>query len=112
VPGNWHAGFGRRLGETHRSKHRQGAPSRPHTGRPVGQAQNECLTSQNLQEPYLGASGRHQHPIALHEPSQPEVVGLGHDQCLSPTAATEIRTTDHRRACGHQSSARPWLNAR
>ena len=31
VPGNWHAGFGRRLGETHRSRHRQGAPSRPHT---------------------------------------------------------------------------------
>jgi hypothetical protein len=26
-----HAGFGRRLGETHRSKHRQGAPSRPHS---------------------------------------------------------------------------------
>jgi hypothetical protein len=31
VPGNRHAGFGRRLGETHRSKYRQGAPSRPHT---------------------------------------------------------------------------------
>jgi transposase len=30
VPGNRHAGFGRRLGETHRWKHRQGAPSRPH----------------------------------------------------------------------------------
>jgi hypothetical protein len=28
---DWHAGFGRRLGETHRSKYRQGAPSRPHT---------------------------------------------------------------------------------
>jgi transposase len=30
VPGNGHAGCGRRLGETHRWKHRQGAPSRPH----------------------------------------------------------------------------------
>jgi transposase len=30
VPGNRHAGFGRRLGETHRGKHRQGAPGRPH----------------------------------------------------------------------------------
>jgi transposase len=30
VPGNRHAGFGRRLGETHRWKHRQGAPGRPH----------------------------------------------------------------------------------
>src|SRR5262249_27092743 len=28
---DWHAGFGRRLGETHRSKYRKGAPSRPHT---------------------------------------------------------------------------------
>ena len=27
---NWHAGFGRRAGETHRWKHRQGAPVRPH----------------------------------------------------------------------------------
>jgi len=30
VPGNGHAGCGRRLGETHRWKHRQGAPGRPH----------------------------------------------------------------------------------
>jgi transposase len=30
LPGNRHAGFGRRLGETHRWKHRQGAPGRPH----------------------------------------------------------------------------------
>jgi transposase len=30
VLGNGHAGCGRRLGETHRWKHRQGAPSRPH----------------------------------------------------------------------------------
>ena len=30
LPGNGHAGFGRRLGETHRWKHRQGAPGRPH----------------------------------------------------------------------------------
>jgi hypothetical protein len=28
-----HAGFGRRHGETHRWKHRQGAPCRPHTFR-------------------------------------------------------------------------------
>ncbi|MFJ8473799.1 hypothetical protein ACIRD5_17905, partial [Kitasatospora sp. NPDC094011] len=33
VPGDGHAGFGRRLGETHRWQHRQGAPSRPHTFR-------------------------------------------------------------------------------
>jgi len=30
VPGNGHAGCGRRLGETHRRKHRKGAPGRPH----------------------------------------------------------------------------------
>ena len=30
VPGNGHAGCGRRLGETHRWKHRKGAPGRPH----------------------------------------------------------------------------------
>jgi transposase len=30
VLGNGQAGCGRRLGETHRWKHRQGAPSRPH----------------------------------------------------------------------------------
>jgi transposase len=30
VPGNGHAGCGRRLGETHWWKHRKGAPSRPH----------------------------------------------------------------------------------
>jgi hypothetical protein len=30
VPGNGHAGFGRRPGETHRWQHRQGAPGRPH----------------------------------------------------------------------------------
>ena len=30
MPGNGHAGCGRRLGETHRWKHRQGAPGRPH----------------------------------------------------------------------------------
>jgi hypothetical protein len=30
-PDDRHAGFGRRLGETHRSKYRQGAPRRPHT---------------------------------------------------------------------------------
>jgi transposase len=30
VPGNGHAGRGRRSGETHRWKHRQGAPGRPH----------------------------------------------------------------------------------
>ncbi|GGS92901.1 hypothetical protein GCM10010254_11010 [Streptomyces chromofuscus] len=28
--GDGHAGFGRRFGETHRWKHRQGAPNRPH----------------------------------------------------------------------------------
>jgi hypothetical protein len=28
-----HAGFGRRLGETHRWKHQRGAPSRPHPHR-------------------------------------------------------------------------------
>ena len=28
--GNGHGGCGRRLGETHRWKHRQGAPGRPH----------------------------------------------------------------------------------
>ena len=30
MPGNGHAGFGRRPGETHRWQHRQGAPGRPH----------------------------------------------------------------------------------
>ncbi|WP_370260938.1 TOPRIM nucleotidyl transferase/hydrolase domain-containing protein [Streptomyces sp. V4I8] len=30
MPGDGHAGFGRRLGETHWWKHQQGAPSRPH----------------------------------------------------------------------------------
>ena len=30
MPGNGHAGCGRRLGETHRWKHRKGAPGRPH----------------------------------------------------------------------------------
>jgi DDE family transposase len=30
VPGNRHAGFGRRFGETHRWQYRQGAPDRPH----------------------------------------------------------------------------------
>jgi hypothetical protein len=36
VPGNRHAGFGRRFGETHQWQHRQGAPDRPHQrcGRP------------------------------------------------------------------------------
>ena len=29
MPGNGHGGCGRRLGETHRRKHRQGAPGRP-----------------------------------------------------------------------------------
>ena len=42
LPGNGHGGCGRRLGETHRWKHRQGAPGRPHgfelelnTGQPM-----------------------------------------------------------------------------
>src|SRR6187551_1811713 len=30
LPGNGHGECGRRLGETHRWKHRQGAPGRPH----------------------------------------------------------------------------------
>lgn len=30
--GNGHAGFGKRPGETHRWRHRQGAPDRPHRG--------------------------------------------------------------------------------
>ena len=30
MPGNGHGGCGGRLGETHRWKHRQGAPGRPH----------------------------------------------------------------------------------
>jgi hypothetical protein len=30
VPGNRHAGFGRRFGETHQWQHWQGAPDRPH----------------------------------------------------------------------------------
>ncbi|MFD4985495.1 helix-turn-helix domain-containing protein [Streptomyces sp. NPDC058372] len=33
MPGDGHAGFGRRLGETHWWKHQQGAPSRPHQPR-------------------------------------------------------------------------------
>ncbi|AQW48482.1 transposase [Streptomyces hygroscopicus] len=33
MPGDGHAGFGRRLGKTHRWQHRQGVPSRPHTFR-------------------------------------------------------------------------------
>ena len=36
LPGNGHGGCGRRLGETHRWKHRQGAPGRPHGLRPHG----------------------------------------------------------------------------
>jgi hypothetical protein len=39
LPGNGHGGCGRRLGETHRRKHRQGAPGRPHgpvLGCPLG----------------------------------------------------------------------------
>ena len=34
LPGNGHGGCGRRLGETHRWKHRQGAPGRPHSCAP------------------------------------------------------------------------------
>jgi hypothetical protein len=33
---NRHAGFGRRFGETHRWKHRQGAPGRPHRHSGIG----------------------------------------------------------------------------
>src|SRR6187551_1674490 len=38
LPGNGHGGCGRRLGETHRWKHRQGAPGRPHCTSPVYRA--------------------------------------------------------------------------
>lgn len=41
VPGNRHAGFGRRSGETHRWQHRQGAPGRPH--RAEGKKHNAAL---------------------------------------------------------------------
>jgi transposase len=37
LPGNGHGGCGRRLGETHRWKHRQGAPGRPHYYLPEAQ---------------------------------------------------------------------------
>jgi hypothetical protein len=58
VPGNGHAGFGRRLGETHQRKRWQGAPSRPHsagtmtreeTGPPIPElARRMTLTSCQL----------------------------------------------------------------
>jgi hypothetical protein len=47
---DWHAGFGKRLGETHRSKYRQGAPGRPHVGlaRPLLQDRNMGLACVEL----------------------------------------------------------------
>jgi len=61
----------------------------------VGQAANERLTSQNLQELYRGASQGDQHPSAPHGSSKaPEAaLGLGHDHGLSHSRQPEIRTT-------------------
>jgi hypothetical protein len=80
-----------------------------------GQAPNERLTSQNLQKLYRGALQGDQHPIAPDECRKaPEVApGSGHDDCLSPTAASprsELPATPE--PLGHQSSAGPRLNAR
>jgi hypothetical protein len=44
-----HAGFGRRLGETHRSKYRQGAPSRPHTA--SGGLPTDCFSPKHTRVP-------------------------------------------------------------
>ncbi|MGB6165523.1 MAG: hypothetical protein WBF75_23705 [Pseudonocardiaceae bacterium] len=46
MPGNRHAGFGRRFGEIHQWQHRQGAPGRPHQrcGRPHVAAWAETAT--------------------------------------------------------------------
>ena len=45
--GNGHGGCGRRLGETHRWKHRQGAPGRPH---------GHLATAASGERAYWGAS--------------------------------------------------------
>jgi ribosomal protein L34E len=63
--GNGHGGCGRRLGETHRWKHRQGTPSRPHGGeRCVGHVHDQFLRQgrsaphQNCQSRFLRYLGR------------------------------------------------------
>ena len=46
--GNGHGGCGRRLGETHRWKHRQGAPGRPHrTDDSVRNCETRAMASRN-----------------------------------------------------------------
>jgi hypothetical protein len=65
VPGNRHAGFGRRFGETHQWQHRQDAPDRPHQrcGRPhvASWAELEVTLAADLlagdQDPRPGAPG-------------------------------------------------------
>ncbi len=56
--GNPHARFGRRPGETERSKHRHRAPSRPHLGL---QAMEE--TRRRVQQEQLGHRGRKHDPL-------------------------------------------------
>jgi Transposase len=58
VRGNPHARFGRRLGETDRSKHRDRAPSRPHLGL---KAMEE--TRRRVQQELLGHPGRKHDPL-------------------------------------------------
>ena len=51
LPGNGHAGCGRRLGETHRWKHRQGAPGRPHPSPNDLYGQNRASRLHGLLDP-------------------------------------------------------------
>ena len=82
----------------HRPRKYAPVPSSPHRLRyfpavPAslpGQAPNERLTSQNLQELYRGALQGDQHPTAPDEcrKAPAAVPGSGHDHRLSPTAAS------------------------
>jgi hypothetical protein len=58
--GNGHGGCGRRLGETHRWKHRQGAPSRPHVRHEAPGIEWRCKDFTAGQSQLTGEAGGNQ----------------------------------------------------
>jgi hypothetical protein len=109
LPGNGHGGCGRRLGETHRWKHRQGAPGRPHgvSGqRPVSRKASwrSCRWSRasscRLLDAWSDSSGRRALWILLD--ASPVAGACESERCSARTAARRRPRVRRTRGTSHK----------
>ena len=104
MPGNGHAGFGRRPGETDRSKHRHRAPGRPHCFHREGDPSIETWVAQQAR---LVLSGR-AHRVAATIRRKIKQVGLDPDRRKGADACVTYLLNKSRYLRYHQALAAGW----